>query len=264
MFIASQTNPGQIIRTDYSGNIVRVIINSVHKVIAMVIYQPLLAVTPDSTAIPTPIIPFEAHSNKVYNTMTNATNLGTPNAFTGYNVQPGEPVAPTYTLLYPTDTIPQRVTNTTTTNNITVQMEYLMYIDSTTGDLFYTTVPINDMDLDRNTYNGVNNGQVVLSHLIEPRGITVDHNTHFVFISFVHGLVIQVRADWIVGSNPMFGNIPRPFMLPKMINNNNIPVLYQPVITVMIANGQTSVRAAGLSIAPLLYSSINSVPWKEE
>ena len=106
-----------ILRSDYNGNILRIIVRDIPKCIALIIVQPLLQKTLNSIKIPNYDIPFTPHTN---------INLGTPNAHTGINIQPNHLISPNYTLLNPVENPPIPINIITSTDNITITARYLL------------------------------------------------------------------------------------------------------------------------------------------
>lgn len=272
---SSNTHPtastGLIVRSDYHGNSLRVIVRGVPKCIAMVVVQPALERTAAAVKVPDHIPPFHAHTD---------VNLGTPNSQTGINVEPGRAISPDYTLLNPVANPIPPVNEVTTTSNATVIQEYLFYLDSSSNALYATKLQINDEDLAAATRFGREHAesQVVLTNLQEPKGITVDHGSNSIFITCLNGLVLQINLAWAVSIADINSAVPvprfvsagvtSPYMLPTAKSSAHMKKAiikpYSTVITVLTTYTRSSTRLFGVAVAPLLFTTIGSLPWKQE
>lgn len=259
---------GLIVRSDYHGSSLRIMVRGVPKCVAMVVVQPAMERTEEAAQVPDYVPPFDAHTD---------VNMGTPTAHTGINVQPAHAIAPDYTLLNPVANPAPAVNEVSSTSNATVTEEYLFYLDSSSNALYAVRLQIDDADLVPATRFGREHAdsQIILSNLQEPKGITVDHPSNSLYISCLNGLVLQVNLAWAVSvadgaavERFVAAGVAAPYVLPtaksSALMKRSIAKEYTTVISVLVTHTRSSTRLFGLAVSPLLYTSIGSLPWKQE
>jgi hypothetical protein len=116
---------------------------------------------------------------------------------------------------------------------------------------------------------------VVLDNLQEPKGVTVDHGSNSLYVTCLNGLVLQVNLAWAVSvadgaavDRFVSAGVAAPYTLPTVrtsgLMKRSIAKEYSTVITVLTTHTRSSTRLFGVAAAPLLYTTIGSLPWKQE